>query len=254
MWRHVMNYRYAIINDALCLFGSYLGEPPFAFFPLGISKDNFYDCIMEIHHRCGACVFRPLTREMADEFLRIIPEAVLTLRRDLFDYVYSTEQLINLSGKHFHSKRNHINAFNALYNYKYIPITTHNLSLLSEAADTLFTERDDEELSDEYGSICSAIDAFDELGLKAGVITTGGEIIAYSIGEKMNRDTALIHFEKANRIYNGIYSVINNDFLRTEFSDTIYVNREEDMGYEGLRKAKLSYNPVHLNEVYSISI
>jgi hypothetical protein len=249
-----MHYRYAIINDALCLFGSYRGEPPFAFFPLGIGKDKFDECVTAIHHRCGACVFRPLTREMADEFLRIHPDAVLTLRRDLFDYVYSTEQLINLSGKHFHSKRNHINAFNALYSYKYNRIDTHNLSLLREAADTLFTERDDEELSDEYGAICSAIDAFDELGLKAGVITAGGEIIAYSIGEKMNRNTALIHIEKANRTYNGIYSVINCDFLRNEFSDTLYVNREEDMGYEGLRKAKLSYNPIHLNEVYSVSI
>lgn len=249
-----MHYKYAIINDALCLFGSYRGEPPFAFFPQGVGEDELESCIHAIHNRCGACVFRPLTLEMAEKFQSLFPSASLTLRRDLFDYIYLTEQLINLNGKRFHSKRNHINAFNALYEYKYISINKENISLLREAVDKLFTEREDEELTDEYSAICSLVDAFDELGLRAGIITVHDEIIAYSIGEKMNCNTALIHIEKADRNYNGIYSVINRDFLRAEFSDTLYVNREEDMGYEGLRKAKLSYNPDHLNEVYSVSL
>lgn len=254
MWRHVLHYKYTIINGALCLFGSYRGEPPFAFFPQGVGEENLEFCINTIHNRCGACVFRPLTLEMAEKFQILFPDASLTIRRDLFDYIYLTEQLINLNGKRFHSKRNHINAFTASYDYKYISINQKNISLLREAADKLFIEREDDELSDEYGAICNAIDAFDELGLRAGVITVNNDITAYSIGEKMNCNTALIHIEKADRNYNGIYSVINRDFLRAEFSDTLYVNREEDMGYEGLRKAKLSYNPVQLNEVYSVSL
>jgi hypothetical protein len=249
-----MHYRYAMIGGALCLFGSYRGEPPFAFFPLGIDTDKLYDCVQLIHNHCGACVFRPLTREMTDEFIKVIPGAVPRQRRDLFDYVYSTEQLINLSGKRFHAKRNHINSFCAQYDYKYIKIDKSNLELLRRAAATMFTEHENDELSEEYGAICRALDAFEELELRAGVIMVGDDIVAYSIGEKMNCDTALIHIEKANRSYNGAYSVINRDFLRAEFSDTKYVNREEDMGREGLRKAKMSYNPLYLNEVYTVSL
>ncbi len=249
-----MHYRYAVVKDALCLFGSYRGEPPFAFFPQGVDDEGLAFYINTIHSRCGACAFRPLTPEMAVKFKELFPDAELTLRRDLFDYVYSTEQLINLQGKRFHAKRNHINAFTAQYDYKYISINRDNTGLLREAAETLFTEHDNEELSDEYGAICNAVDAFEDLGLRAGVITVGDQIIAYSIGEKMSCDTALIHFEKADRNFNGIYAVINRDFLRAEFADTLYVNREEDMGYEGLRKAKMSYNPLYLNEVYSVSL
>lgn len=178
----------------------------------------------------------------------------MTPCRDLFDYVYSTEALIKLTGRRFHSKRNHINTFTSLYDYKYTSIGPHNIALLRKAADSLFTERDNEDLSDEYGAICTAIDAFEELGLSAGVITVDGKIVAYSIGEKMNHNTALIHTEKADRGYTGAYSIINRDFLREEFSDTLYVNREEDMGIEGLRKAKLSYNPIYFNEVYTLSL
>lgn len=248
-----MNYRYTLINDALCLFGSYHKEPHFAFFPANVEEDGLEFCINMIRHHCGACVLRPLTPDMAEKIKRLFPDASLTLRRDLFDYIYSTEQLINLPGRRFHSKRNHINTFTAQYDYKYHSISRRNIFLLNEAADLLFTERDNEDLSEEYDAILNLINAFEELDLKACVITVNDKIAAYSIGERMNSDTALIHTEKADRSYNGLYSVINRDFLRAEFSDTIYVNREEDMGYEGLRKAKLSYNPIDLNEVYSVS-
>jgi hypothetical protein len=250
-----MNYKYALIGDSLCLLGSYRGEPPFAFFPQ-ITEDSELDfCVNEIQNQCDTCAFRPLTSEMAERMKRIFPDSVITPRRDLFDYVYSTEQLINLTGRRFHAKRNHINTFISLYNnYKYTSIGPHNITLLREAVDSLFTERDNEDLTDEYGAICIAVDAFEELGLSAGVITVDGKIAAYSIGEKMNCDTALIHTEKADRSYNGAYAIINRDFLRAEFSDTLYVNREEDMGIKGLRKAKLSYNPIYFNEVYSLTL
>ena len=90
----------------------------------------------------------------------------------------------------------------------------------------------------------------EELGLTGGAIRVGGQIVAFSLGELLNNETVLVHFEKADTDFNGIYQVINNEFLKNEWADTVYVNREEDMGVEGLRKAKLSYCPEFLLECY----
>ena len=90
------------------------------------------------------------------------------------------------------------------------------------------------------------------LNLKCGLITVDNQIIALSVGERLNKDYALIHIEKADYNYRTAYSVINNLFLKNEFSDTLYVNREEDMGIEGLRKAKESYHPCNMIKKYNI--
>ena len=93
----------------------------------------------------------------------------------------------------------------------------------------------------------------EKLNLKGGAIRINGKIAAFTLGEVLNPETALIHFEKADTAYDGIYQAINNEFLIHEWSDMKYVNREEDMGIEGLRKAKLSYCPEFLYECYDIN-
>ena len=97
----------------------------------------------------------------------------------------------------------------------------------------------------------NALTHFDALELKGGVILVEGKVVAFSIGERLNEDTALIHFEKADTDYRGAYPIINQEFVKHAWSDVTYINREDDMGIEGLRKAKLSYQPDMMVEMYS---
>jgi len=254
MWRKSMNYRYAIIDDSLCIFARYRENTPFMFYPLG-SKD-IETTMFKITEQTGFPItLRPLSQRMADSMAELYPDITPEFRRGLADYIYSTAELTELSGKKFHKKRNHVNKFIKTYNYDYITVTAENLDILKDAVIRLYTDEDklDPDFVDEYYAINELVNNFDALGLKAGVITVDGDIAAYSIGEIQNGDTALIHTEKADRNFDGAYAAINYEFLRHEFSGTKFVNREEDMGIEGLRQAKTSYNPIAFNNVYSIT-
>ena len=254
MWRKAMNYRYAIINDSLCIFAKYHDSAPFMFFPLG--SQDIQSTMFEITEQFGLPItLRPLSQRMTDQMASLYPDVIPEFRRGLCDYIYDTSDLATLSGKKFHKKRNHLNKFIKTYSYEYIAVTSENIDILKNAAVHLYTDEDklDSGLSDEYYAINELINNFDTLGLKAGVITIDGNIAAYSIGEVQNGDTALIHTEKADRNYDGAYAAINYEFIRHEFTGTKFVNREEDMGIDGLRQAKTSYNPIAFNNVYSIT-
>ena len=175
--------------------------------------------------------------------------------RDYFDYIYSPEDLTSLVGKKFHSKRNFINRFKNLYNGRW-------------AYTELGTERDGEEIcafldhwneqksenADDYAKEIAAITRglyeFSELGLLGGVLRLDGSIIAFTMASPMNADTMDVMIEKADQSIDGAYQMINNQFAIHNFSGFKYINREEDLGIEGLRKAKLSYHPVFLSERY----
>jgi Uncharacterized conserved protein len=254
MWRKAMNYRYAIIDGSLCIFAKYRDSNPFMFFPLG--SHDIESTMLEVTEQIGFPItLRPLSQRMADQITSIYPDLVPEFRRGLCDYIYNTSDLATLSGKKLHKKRNHLNKFTKTYSYDYITVTSENLDILKNAVDHLYTDEDklDPDFVDEYYAINELVNNFGTLGLKAGVITIDGNFAAYSIGELQSSDIALIHTEKADRNYDGAYSAINYEFIRHEFADTKFVNREEDMGIEGLRQAKTSYNPIAFNNVYSIT-
>ncbi len=174
--------------------------------------------------------------------------------RDMDNYVYTTEKLSTLTGKKLHGKRNHINKFKELYpNHAYEPLTAENIQTIrpfmeewyqkkSETDDSIFTEKT---------ALENALANFDALQLKGGMLLVDDKPVAFSIGEQLNEDTALIHFEKADTDYQGAYPMINQQFVQNAWSSLAYVNREDDMGIEGLRKAKLSYYPDLMVEMYS---
>ena len=172
--------------------------------------------------------------------------------RDNFEYIYATQDLINLSGKKYKQKKNHLNQFRMQYsNYEYMPITEDTIPECRETAAKWTDEHDVEAgVQDELDAINLLFDNWDALGLKGGVIKLFGHVEAFSIGELLNERMALIHIEKANPAIRGLYQAINYEFIRTEFSSTELVNREEDMGLQGLRQAKESYHPVKFAEKY----
>lgn len=172
---------------------------------------------------------------------------------DVADYVYESEKLATLSGKKLHSKRNHINKFKALYDgrWTYEPVTAENVEECFQMALKWRDQNGCEDDPEKRGEICVTMNAlrlFEELELKGGILKIDGEVVAFTIGEPVCSDTFVVHIEKAFADVEGAYPMINQQFVQHECGDYLYVNREEDTGAEGLRKAKLSYRPVFMVE------
>lgn len=176
--------------------------------------------------------------------------------RDYFDYIYLREDLANLRGKKYQSKRNHINNFKKQYAYEYVAITPDVVPQCLELECKWYkannTVEDEEELSDERRSLTYALHHFDELGLRGGAIRVGNEIVAFCLGAPINHNTFGVHVEKADINYDGAFALINQEFASHLPEEYIYLNREEDLGLPGLRQAKLSYNPLILLEKYAV--
>ena len=173
--------------------------------------------------------------------------------RDQADYVYETEKLATLSGKKLHGKRNHINKFKIMYEdrWSYEPMTKDNVEDCFQMALKWRNENGCEEDSEKNAEICVTLNSlrlFEELGLKGGVLRIDGEVAAFTVGEPICSDTFCVHIEKAYAEVQGAYPMINQQFVSHECMDYKYVNREEDTGAEGLRKAKMSYRPVFMVE------
>ncbi len=172
--------------------------------------------------------------------------------RNDFDYVYESERLISLSGKKLSAKRNHINKFR-LENpdWTYEEITRENI----EEAHQMSIEwckiagcNDNASLFDESCTVERAFKYFFELGLKGGLLRSNGKVIAFSMGEELNEETFVVHIEKAFYDIQGAYQMINQQFATVNCQDHPFINREDDAGDEGLRRAKLSYYPAFLVE------
>ncbi|NLE00887.1 MAG: DUF2156 domain-containing protein [Fibrobacter sp.] len=177
--------------------------------------------------------------------------------REHFDYLYSTQSLITLQGRHLHSKRNHLTKFQNSYSYSYKLITADLISSCIDLATRWCKEEHcdhDPLLCDEWLAINEILVMFDRLRIRGGAILIDNKLEAFTAGELLNQNTAVIHIEKANPHIHGLYTAINQMFCEREFSSTEFVNREQDLGDEGLRKAKLSYHPVKLVEKYTIRL
>jgi len=177
--------------------------------------------------------------------------------RDNFEYVYLTQDLINLSGKKFRQKKNNLNHFRNHYmNYEYVPITEDLFEACLEAEQEWYDgkDADDPELAGERHAIQEVFDNWNMLQPTGGAIKLFNKVVAFSIGEMLNDDTAIIHFEKSDPAIRGLYQAINYEFVRHAWSHTTYINREEDMGHPGLRQAKESYNPVRFVEKYDVTL
>lgn len=174
--------------------------------------------------------------------------------RDAADYVYETEKLATLSGKKLHSKRNHINKFKTVHgeNWSYETMTEDNLEECFQMALRWRNGNGCDEDSEKNAEMCVTLNSlrlFKELGLTGGLLRVDGKIVAFSLGEAINEDTFVVHIEKAYSEVEGAYTMINQQFVEHELVGHYkYVNREDDVGVEGLRKAKLSYKPVFMVE------
>ena len=172
-----------------------------------------------------------------------------------FDYVYRSEDLIQLAGRKYHDKRNHINSFRRSYRFAYEPLSeTHLPDCFKLAESWCRLKRCDEDLNlmGEWEAVREALKNFPALQLQGGAILINGRVEAFTLGELLNRETAVIHIEKANPEIRGLYPLINQQFCEHAWSQVAFINREQDLGEPGLRAAKESYNPHHMVEKFRI--
>ena len=177
--------------------------------------------------------------------------------RDSFDYVYLREDLVSLAGKKYQSKRNHISFFERNFRWSYERITPETIpECLAMSRRWLEESHPDQraELEDEYRVIAAAFKQYDALGCVGGLLRVDGQVVAYTFGEALTSDMFCVHFEKAFASVRGAYPMINRQFVLQELSAFRYVNREDDMGSDNLRKAKLSYHPAFFVEKYETRI
>ena len=249
-WKELGKFRYTIYDNEIVI---KLSDNEETYLLAQTTKESIKK-VVDFLLSCGNVKLKGLTKEQA-EILKNLYGDKFTLNhiRNNDNYYYLTKNMISLEGKKLHSKRNFINRFKKEHTYSYEKITKATVDECIKVAKQ-WCERKN---CNKSGSLINELSAcetgllnMEELGLTGGAIRVGGQIVAFSLGELLNNETVLVHFEKADTDFNGIYQVINNEFLKNEWADTVYVNREEDMGVEGLRKAKLSYCPEFLLECY----
>jgi hypothetical protein len=173
--------------------------------------------------------------------------------RDECDYIYASEKLAKLAGKKLHGKRNHIARFQDNLDWKYETINEDNIKDCIEM-NTKWCESnqclENITLQHESCAVKKSFHNFQELKLIGGLLRLDGEVVAFTIGEPLNNNTFVVHVEKAFSEIQGAYPMINQQFVLHECQEFEFVNREEDMGEEGLRKAKMSYYPELLLDKY----
>lgn len=250
-WGAKFNTEFAVANDWLFIRfrdnnnrNSYLK-------PIGTGniKDGI-ELVMKDHQEFdNVFQLRGLTNEMIDEIESAMPNVFeFSLNRSVSDYIYAADKLSSLAGKKLQSKRNHINRFKRENNWEYHSMHGES-DFVRECKGLLkiWMSNNGDENEDADGFDVQAVnlmlDNFDYLGLKGGLICVNGNIAAFTIGEQLTKDTFVVHVEKARTDIHGAYTIINQQFVENEMSEFTYVNREEDLGIENLRKAKMSYHP-----------
>ncbi len=229
------------------------------FFPAGGNEEDIKSAIDWIlENSSSPVIFSGLSKEHK-KFLEKNYEGVFSFSesRDYGDYIYTVEQLSTLKGKKLSPKRNHINRFlENNPNWSYEKIDEENIDevlKMHSEWEIMADAKNNKELLQEGDVVRKALKYYNELGLSGGLIRSNGKVIAFSLGDELNSDTFLVHIEKAFYDIQGAYPIINKEFVIKNCMNYKFVNREDDTGDEGLRKAKLSYNPYEILTKYRAS-
>lgn len=182
----------------------------------------------------------------------VLPGAFVYIQQpDYADYIYNAQDLITLRGKKFHAKRNFINRFIQQYQgrYSFEAVGPENAEEILAFNARWDAENQAGGIADEADAIGRALRDLACIGMFGVALRLDGEIAAFALGARLCADTVLEQIEKSADLAGG-YQMINQAFAERFASDCLYINREEDLGIEGLRKAKLSYNPAYINMRY----
>ena len=249
---------FAKISNNIILFSQFDRRTVYPF-PLGKGniKEALEAIISDSRARGIPCRITGMSKQRADLLEYSFPgKFKFHFDRSACDYVYDINDLAELKGKKYHGKKNHLNRFKEVYEgYSAEAITTDNIDKAIEFTCKWYEEKElndpDKDFLMEKAAIGRAFRHYSEIGLEGLIISYNGEVLALTMGSRLSGDTFDVHFEKARADVNGAYTVINYEFaryIRDKYPEVKYLNREEDMGIEGLRRAKESYKPHHMVE------
>ncbi len=260
LWADVYAIHYIITADCLIIRHGKFPEYQFSF-PMGkgdlaTAYEWLFSYCRQLNIPFRSNMMEP---EMFDAFSRLYPDQYdIQYIRDNADYIYKMEDLRDLPGRRYHGKKNHINKFLRTYpNWRYAPMSDENLTECMKMAKEWCLQngcQDDTGKQTELCALLKAITHRKELHLTGGVLYIDSTLVALTLGEPYGSDSFVVHFEKAFSSIPGAYPMINQQFVQNALKPYSYINREEDMGVEGLRKAKLSYYPVMLVQKGSLYI
>ena len=248
IWRKVYGVEVAEICGCLVIHFWENGSCCFSY-PVGAGdKRAVIGRLLDICGKSGCALhMSPLSEADREQLTEWFPGRFRIMsERDDFDYIYAREKLVTLAGKKLHGKRNHIARFKDDDDWSYEPMTAENLEecrTMTYSWMRMRSEKWNEEMEEEVMVLHEAFDHMEALGLTGGVLHKAGEIVAFSMGEPLNDETFVVHFEKAFPELQGAYPMINQQFAEHACEGYAYINREEDTGDPGLRRAKLSYYP-----------
>lgn len=255
LWRDEFNIKFAVYNDTLIK--AYFNDDNSLWgycMPSGKDiKGALEEIFADSYERGRKPLILMLTNGQRALLETMYPSRFSFVRSpENQDYIYLSEDLATLAGKKFHAKRNHISKFYRTYrDTRFESIDNSNIKDALEVVYGWCNENAIYEADNyEVRAINEAFENMQEFNMSGAVLYAEDKPIAMTLGSEISQDVYDINFEKALREYDGVYAVINNEFAKT-LTKYKYINREEDMGVEGLRKAKLSYNPVIILDRYN---
>jgi hypothetical protein len=255
IWQGFYRFSWTTAHGCLCLIADPAGGTPFAMPPLGAGD------------KIKAAEF--LAGQMAEPRLSRVPEELALAIKEAFpgwrivpdpdndDYVYLAEKIINLSGRRMHQKKNHYNSFVRNNRFELVTVTKDLRDELVEVEAKWLTSKtekigENSHLQIEKEAVHLLLENFEALEIQGLAIRIEGRIEAFTLGESLSPDTALIHVEKGSPDIRGIYVALCSSFARAAFSDKTFVNREQDLGLPGLRRSKESLKPDHMRRKYDV--
>jgi hypothetical protein len=247
LFRSAHEYRVTIVAGSVVLLGRGYNEAPYFLPPLGGDVKKALSVLFSD---------KLLLYGADDSFTKMHLSGggiTITEDRDSFDYLYLREELASLPGNRFHKKKNRISYFTARHNFElaiYSSRHCQNCLALLETWGQLASVEAGRSLLLEVEATSEALNLAEELGLEGVVVIVDGTVAAFALGERLNLDTSVCHFEKADPFMEGLSQLVNREFARLLFTDCRFLNREQDLGEPGLRNAKLSYHPSELVKKY----
>ena len=260
VWRTHYKFQWSIYNDWLVIvslegeFGTYAMEPVGPS-PRDEATRVVLEWMREEKKEKNPRIERADERTVSE--IEGVQGIIIEPTRDHFDYVYLREDLVNLAGNKYRSKRNHINQLLRTYSYQYSDLAPDHIQDCIELQEKWCILRrceDDMNLLGEWDAVKEILSSYESLDVQGGVVTIENKVMAFTIGQMLNDETAVVHIEKADPEIPGLYPVINQQFCENNWQDVRFINREQDLGMPGLREAKLSYYPDHMVKKFRITL
>ncbi|MBU2495792.1 MAG: phosphatidylglycerol lysyltransferase domain-containing protein [Candidatus Omnitrophota bacterium] len=256
-WRKIQNYQVSKYRDGFLVLKEFKAKISFL---QPLTTGNQAEAVQACFGYLKEKTEFPAIERAGEDFIAAgawdDSQFVISEDRDNFDYLYDTKELTELAGEKFHDKKNLLNQFLKKYQYRYQNLTPELVPECLRFEHEWCEDRDCEKiegLSHEKCAVLEMLNNFHSLSSKGGIIRIAEKIVALTLGERLNNDTMVIHAEKAKNGITGLYQAINWEFLKNQAQDFRFVNREQDLGVEGLRRAKMSYNPVRLIKKHRIT-